>query len=262
MLFKREIKRNLKSFIVACIICSVMVMYVISIAPSFGKDIQQILDLKLPKQLQAAFGMKGLDFGDPIGFYGLMFSYIYLFFSIYIAGVFATIVSKEFSEKTAEYLFSLPAKRINIISTKLSVAFLYAALVVVILLLVSVFSFTVFIKEKIDLLPVFLMSLSWFVGGITFGSIAFLLSSFFTKARTVSSISVGIVLVMYLFQVVISLNKELDFLKYISPFDWFKGSDIASNGEISITYCIIAITTVIACISYGTYRFRKMDVLI
>jgi ABC-2 type transport system permease protein len=262
MLFKRELKRNLRSFMVSCIICSAMILYVISIAPSFGKDIQQLLDLKFPKQLQSAFGMTGLDFTNPLGFYGIIFSYIYLFFSIYIAGVFASIVSKEYSEKTAEYLFSLPAKRVTIISSKLSVAFLYAVLSILLFFLVSLFSFSVFIKESYDIIPVIMMALSWLIGGITFGSVAFLLSSFFTKTRTVSSISVGMVLVMYLFQVVISLNKELDYLKYISPFDWFKGSDIANTGEISITYCIIAISAVIACISIGTYRFKKMDVLI
>jgi ABC-2 type transport system permease protein len=262
MLFKRELKRNLRSFIVSSLICSALVMYVIALAPSFGKDIQQILDLKFPKQLQMAFGMTGLDYSNPLGFFGIVFSYVYLFFSIYIAGVFAAIVSKEFSEKTAEYLFSLPAKRVNIISTKLSVAFFYAVLSIIIIFIVSLISFSVFIKENYDVVPVILMSLSWLIGGITFGALAFLLSSFYTKARTVSSLSVGLVLVMYLFQVVISINKDLDNLKYISPFDWFKGSEIANTGEISVTYCIIAAFITAVCISFGTYRFKKMDVLV
>jgi ABC-2 type transport system permease protein len=243
-------------------VSAALVMYVISIAPSFGKDIQQLLDLKFPKQMQTAFGMSNLDFGTPIGFYALVFSYIYLIISIYAAGLFASIVLKEFSDKTAEYLFSLPVKRMKIITTKLSVAFLYSGIAVLLIFLVSLLSFVLFIKEDIEILPVILMSVSWLLGGIAFGSIAFLISSFLTKTRSASGTATGIVLLMYLFQVVISLNKDLENLKYFSPFDWFKGSDIANTGEISLIYCIIAVVVSVACITYGAMRFKKMDVLI
>lgn len=262
MLFKRELRRNLKSFIVSCFVCAAMAMYMIAMSPSFGKDIQQLLNLKFPKVLQTALGLPELDFSQAISFFALSFSYLYLFISIYISTVFATIVSKEFNEKTAEYLFSLPAKRINIILTKLSVAFLYSLLTVLVVFLASWLSFAIYIEEKYDLGLVALMSLAWLIGGITFGSIAFLLSSFFTKTRTVASISIGFVLGLYLLQVVISVNNKLINLKYLSPFDWFKGSEIANTGEISFTYCLIAIFVTIISLFIGIIRFKKMDVLI
>jgi ABC-2 type transport system permease protein len=262
MLFKRELKRNLKSFIVAVTICSVLVMYIISMAPSFGSDIQQILNMKLPKQMQTAMGLIGLNYNDPISFYCVVFSYVYLFFSIYVAGTFATIVSKEYSDKTAEFLFSLPAKRLQIIWTKLNVAFLYTALSVVIIFLVSLLSFVLFIKDSYDLTPVLMMSLAWLIGGLTFGSMAFLVSSFLIKSRAAATTSVGIILIMYMLQVVISLNEKLDFLKYISPFDWFKGPEIASSGGLSVTYCLIALFFILTFFITGIRRFNKMDVLI
>jgi ABC-2 type transport system permease protein len=262
MLFKREIKRNLKSFLVTSLICSALGAYVIALAPSFGTDIQKILDLKLPRQMQVAMGMQGLDYSSSTGFFALSFSYIYLFLSIYFASAFAVIVSKEFSEKTAEYLFSLPAKRISIIFTKLSAALLYAVLSIVIVFLVSWLVLGITAKGNYDMVPVMLMALAWLLGGITFGSVAFLISTFIMKTRMVSAISVGFVLVMYLFQLVISLNDKLDNLKYISPFDWFKGSEIVNTGQISITYCIIAIIVSTVCFFIGIRRFQKMDVLI
>ncbi len=262
MLFKRELSRNFKFFIITTIICSALVMYIISMSSSVGKDIQQLLDIKLPKNMQAAFGMKGIDYGKPGGFFALSFSYVYLFISIYISSIFSVIVSKEFSEKTAEYLFSLPEKRINIIFSKLSVTFIYSLLTVMIIFFTAWFSMEAFTNGQYDISPLLLMSLAWFIGGITFGSISFLLSSFFTKTRAISSISVGLVLIMYLMQVVISVNEKAEFLKYISPFDWFKGAEIDKTGELSITYCIIAIVTTILCVYIGSRRFNKMDVLI
>jgi ABC-2 type transport system permease protein len=262
MLFRRELSRNLRSFIVITAICATLIVYIISMAPSFGKDIQQILDFKLSKNLQAAFGMKDLDYSKPDSFFALGFSYVYLFISVYIAGVFATIVSKEFSEKTAEYLFSLPSKRINIIITKISVAIIYLLLSVIILFLSAWISLSVFIKGSYDLKPVLMMSLAWLIGGLTFGSITFMASSFFTKARTISSLSVGIVMLMYMMQIVISVNDKMRFLKYISPFDWFKGSEIGKTGELPLEYCFIAVAVIFVCIITGIRRFKKMDVLI
>ena len=262
MLFKRELKRNLKSFIISVTICCILVMYVISIAPTFGSDIQKILDMKLPQQMQTAMGLIGLNYKDPISFYCLVFSYVYLFFSIYVAGIFATIVSKEFSDKTAEFLFSLPAKRIQIIRIKLSVALLYTGLSVLIIFLVSWISFVLFVAGSYDMKPVVLMSVAWLLGGLAFGSMAFLVSSYLIKSRAASTTSIGIILIMYMMQVVISLKGKLDFLKYISPFDWFKGSEIASSGGLSATYCLIALFFIIVFFITGIRRFNKMDVLI
>jgi len=262
MLFRRELKRNFKAFLVSAFICALMAAYMISMSSSFGKDIQQLIDLKFPKELQVAFGMGGLDYTRPNSFFAMCFSYLYLFISIYLSTVFAVIVSKEFSEKTAEFLFSLPAKRITMIITKLSVGMLYSLLTIAVIFLASWLSFAINIKVNYDLKPVALMALAWLIGGTVFGSIAFLLSSFFTTTRTISAISVGLVLVMYLLQVVISVNRNINFLKYISPFDWFKGSEIDSSGKLPAAYCIIALLVSAVCFATGIRRFKNMDVLI
>jgi ABC-2 type transport system permease protein len=262
MLYKREIKKNFKPFIAITVVCSALVFYIVSMAPSFGSDIQQILDMKLPKGMQNALGMDGLNFNSPSSFYTLSFSYIYLFFSIFASGVFATIVSKEFSEKTGEYLFSLPAPRIKLIMVKLSAGFTYILLWACIIFASSWFSFQIHIQEGYDLKPVILMTFAWLLGGIAFASAAFLMSSFLNKARTISGASVALVMAMYMLQLIISFNDSLSFLKYISPFDWFKGSEIANTGQLSIEYSLIAIVISIICFTLGVIRFQRKDVLI
>ena len=262
MLFKREIKRNLKGFLVTALISSIMAGYMVSMSPSFGKDIQQLLDLKFPKEMQLAFGMQGLDYSRANSFFAMCFSYLYLFISIYVSTLFAIIVSKEFSEKSAEFLFSLPSKRLSIILTKLAVSAFYTILAIIVVFLASWLSFIVNIKENYTMKPVMLMAVAWLIGGITFGSIGFLLSSIFTKTRTIASISVGLVMAMYLLQVVISVNQDLAFLKYFSPFDWFKGPEIDSTGQLPVKYCILAFVVSAICFATGIRRFKKMDVLI
>ena len=262
MLFIRELKRNMKSFVVTAVLCGIMIIYVVSMSKSMGPDIQQILDMKLPKQFQDAFGMGGLDFNNADGFFAMIFTYIYLFIAIYIAGVFAGIVSKEFSDKTAEYLFSLPLKRIHIIITKLSVAAIYFVILVLLLFFLSYLSFFINAKDSLDMKLILLMASAWFLGGLTFGALAFLLSSFFSYSKAISSITIALVMFMYMLQVIISVNDKLDNLKYISPFDWYKGSDIVNSMSISTTYSLIAGGVIIVSLIIGTRRYMKMDVLI
>jgi len=262
MLYNRELKKNFRPFLAITLVCSALVFYIVSMSTSFGADIQQILDMKLPKGMQNALGMDGLNFNSPSSFYTLSFSYVYLFFSIFASGVFATIVSKEFTEKTGEYLFSLPAPRIKIIMVKLAAGFTYILFWGCIIFVSSWISFLIHIWEGFDLKPVILMTLAWLLGGIAFASAAFLMSSFLSRARTISGASVALVMMMYMLQLIISFNDSLSFLKYISPFDWFKGSEIANTGQLSIEYCLIAITISILCFSFGIIRFTKKDVLI
>lgn len=258
ILFKRELKQNFKSFIICTTICAALALYVIALTPSLGADMQKLLDMKLPNQMQLAFGMNNLDFGTPLGVYGLMFSYLYLTFGIYAAVMFAGIVSKEFTEKTAEYLFSLPSDRITIIVTKLSVAVLYLTASINLTFLVSWAGFAGIIRTGYDIKPVLLMCIAWWLGALFFGAMAFMLSSFNTKTK----MAVGLVMGAYLLQVVISLKEQLKLIKYLSPFDWFKGSDIINGATLSVSYCFIALAAVIICLTIGGERFLNKDVLV
>src|SRR5450432_4178659 len=241
MLFKRELKQNLRSFIICTLICAALSLYVIALTPSLGADMQKLLDMKLPRQMQVAFGLSNLDFGTSLGVYGVIFSYIYLTFGIYAAVMFAGIVSKEFTEKTAEYLFSLPAGRNSIMVTKLSVAVLYLTASVSITFLVSWAGFAGIIKTGYSIKTLLLVCIAWWLGALFFGAMAFMLSSFYTKTK----MAVGVVMGAYLLQVVISLKEQLKFLKWLSPFDWFKGNDIINESTLSVSYSAVALAAIV-----------------
>jgi len=72
----------------------------------------------------------------------------------------------------------------------------------------------------------------------------------------------GVVMGLYLLQVIIPMNKDLDFLKYISPFDWYKGSEIINTKEISVEYSLIAVGISAVCLFLGVRRYKRMDVLL
>lgn len=262
MLFKRELKRNFKAFAVTTAICTFLVVYIVSMSTTFSTDIQKIIDMKMPKELQNAIGIKGLDYSNAMSFFAMAFSYVYLFLAIYVAGAFAAVVSKEFSDKTAEYLFSLPQKRSRIIATKLSVTGLYALGAVLVIFVGSLIAFAAFIDQTYSHASIALVSVAWLLGALFFGALAFFISSITARSKSASLVSIGVVVAMYLLQVIISMNGDISFLKYISPFDWFKGSDIIKYGSLDLKYCLVCVVLTAVLIWGGIRRFVKMDVLV
>ncbi|MFH0895709.1 MAG: ABC transporter permease subunit [Bacteroidota bacterium] len=258
----RELKRNFLAFAITAVVCGMTAIYVISLGPSFGKDIQQILDLKMPKNFQSAFGMAGIDYSNPMGFFGMVFLNIYLLTAIYIAGMFSVIVSKEYRDKTAEFIYSLPGERLNIILSKLTVALAYSVLTVIVTYLFSVIGMRLIIPDAVDLQPILMMSLAWLLGGLALGSLTFLLISFKPESRGSFGLAAGIVMLFYMMQLIISLNENVRWLAYLSPFTWFRGAEIATTGTIGIEFVITALVVCAVCFYFGIKRYRKMDVLI
>lgn len=258
LLIYRELRLHWKGFAICSLICVALSLYLIGMIPSLGAEIKNLVDLKFPARLQAAFGMKDLDYSKPMHSYSIMFTYLYLTFAIYAAGLFSRVVSKEFADKTAEYLFSLPAKRIDIIHNKLGVAVAYLLISIVVTTLASWLGFVTIIGHDGALLPLLLMAAAYSLGALFMGSFAFMLSAYFVQAR----MSVGVVLGAYLMQVVISFNSNLAFLKVISPFDWFRGNDIVNTLTLSWGYVVLAIAATALCFWLGYRRFLRRDVLV
>ena len=145
MLIQRELRQNLKGFIITTVICTALSLYLVGMIPAMGAQLQEMVDLKFPKQLQVAFGMSGVNFRSPMGAYSIMFGYLYLTFGIYAATIFGRIVSKEYADKTAEFLYSLPATRVQIIVSKLAVAVGYLTVSVLITFLATWIGFSTII---------------------------------------------------------------------------------------------------------------------
>lgn len=257
MLLRRELRRNLKAFLISTGICTALSLYLVALIPTMGGEMQQMLDLKMPKQLQLAFGMQGLDFSSPMSTYALMYSYLYLTLGLFAATTFGQVVAKEFADKTAEFLFSLPARRIDILRTKLLVAAGYLTAAVAVLTIATAVGFRLIIGEGQGLGALVEMAVGYWVGAMFMGALAFLLSARFVRTR----MAIGIVMGAYLLQVVISLNDGLAPLKYLSPFDWFKGNAIVSGGLDPASLAIGLVATAM-CLVAGVRLFVRKDVLV
>ncbi|MDD6224319.1 MAG: ABC transporter permease subunit, partial [bacterium] len=137
-MFQREMKVNLKSFLIWLLILIGIFSVVFLIYPSIiNSDNIKMMDEMMemfPKELLTAFNM---DISSISSCYGWLKSEGFVFV-LFIIGCYAgvlgsNILLKEESDKTIEYLNSLPIKRTNIVYSKVFAGLIYIILMVALL---------------------------------------------------------------------------------------------------------------------------------
>ncbi|UGB32294.1 ABC transporter permease subunit [Metabacillus sp. B2-18] len=264
MIYQRELKKNLKSLIIWGIALSGIILMTLSIYPQFTQDQETMKELlnAYPDSFKQAFGMDRLDYGSLLGFYGVQVHFMTtLFGSIFAVMLASNIVAKEENEKTIEFLLSKPITRMQIMTEKWLAVMTNIALLNIIIMAISLIGFQ-FADDDPSMKTFILLVLATFLLHITFAAISFLLSTTMKKARTITSVSLGLVFLSYFLSVVSGITENLEGLKYFSFFKYIDAADIIANQSIKPLYlCImLAIATIMIVLSYVAYHRKDIAV--
>lgn len=262
-IIKRELRANLKAFIIWSISIFLFMIVEMSGFKAYynNPEMLAIFDTMDPRLLEA-FQFNGVDLTTLIGFLSVLSSYIFLMLGIYAVLLGSSIISKEERSRTAEYLFTLPIKRTQVIKSKLIAAVINNLLVLIVTLVaITVGSIPYDInQEYYEFIGV--LAIAIFVVQLIFLSIGMLLASVIKRYKKSGSYAVGILLVTYIFSIMASLNHYLEFLKYFSPFSYFSGRYIVNNGSLHFGYLSLSLLIIIIGIVGTFYFYPKRDLRI
>ena len=142
-MFKREMKINLKSFIIWTSILIGLLLVVFLVYPSIinNENIEMMNEMlkMFPEEMLKAFNMDISSIDSAFGWLKTEgFVFILLITGIYSAILGSNILLKEESDKTIEYLNSVPVTRKNIVISKILCSFIYITLMIAI---IGIFNF-------------------------------------------------------------------------------------------------------------------------
>ncbi|WP_064093495.1 ABC transporter permease subunit [Rossellomorea aquimaris] len=262
MIFKREFTKNAKSLIIWSIILGGIILMTLSIYPQFTQDQETLNNLlsAYPDSFKEAFGMDRLDIGTLLGFYGMEIHFMTtLIGSIYAVMLASNMMAKEENEKTIEFLLSKPLSRSRIVMEKLFAVMTNICLLNLFIVIICLIGFQ-FADEDVSMKTFSVLIFATTLLHITFASIAFLLSSVMKKTRTITSISLGLVLISYFFSVVAGISEGLEGVKYISFFKYVDAADLISENAIQPVYLVImlGITALSICLTFWLYRRKDI----
>jgi ABC-2 type transport system permease protein len=216
-----------------------------------------------PEALMKAFNLEELSFNTLEKFLAMeQFSFVWplmvMFMLISLAGA---SIAKEIERGTMELLLSRPISRIKIFFSRYLAG------------LASLFAFTIFsifavvpLAKLHHLDYVFANHLTVAMLGFLFGwaifSLAMMFSAMFSERGKVYMLTGGILLLMYVLNIVAALKENLDKLKYISFFHYFDTQQALVYNVIKEEAILVFAGVTIVCTICGALWFKKRDVAI
>lgn len=261
-MFKREFKINLKSLIIWTAILLAIYIFIFAIYPSLineeTKEMLTIMMETMPQEMLSAFNM------DIVGIetaYGWFKTEGYMFLTI-LGGIYAsilggTILLKEESDKTIEFLCSKPVSRRKIVSSKILCGviniFIFTAIITIgnYIGLQGIEDFEAKQFFMISIIPILLYYLLFFI--------SMFISTFLKKTKQAMSIGIGIVFLSYFMQIIGGMGDSVKWVKDISLFEFASSRYIVLNNSINMNYVWAGLGIIALCIVGIYFRYERKE---
>ena len=254
--FLREMRANWKSLFwwsigMLFMIYASAAKYSAYTAP--GADITQLIS-QIPATLRAALGFGDLDVSKASGFYGLAYLYLLLMATIHAALLGANIIAKEERDRTSEFLMVKPASRSRIVSGKLAAALANIVVLNLVTLGLSIAIINPYAKGEYINGDILLLMGAMFILQLVFLLLGSAIAATSRNPKSSASIATTVMLVTYILSIVVGVSRNLDFLKYLTPFKYFDASAILKNQGYDPLYVALSVC-IIAALVFSTYFF-------
>lgn len=262
-LFRREMKAYRKGLIIWCIGVFALIASSLSKLDTLSASDGALDELmsKMPKSLQAIFGIGELDLSTPIGYYGMIFIYIALMAGIHAVMLGSGMISKEERDKTSEFLIAKPISRNGVVTSKLLSALVQVAIFNIATMIYSIGLLKAYSDDGTIVRDVVLFMAALFMLQLIFLSIGTATAAAGRHPKSASAISASILLAAYLLSTATDLNEKLEFLRYVTPFAYYRADRLLAEGGLSPLSVILslAIIAVLTGITYSCYRKRDLQ---
>jgi len=260
-IFLRELKASLKSLIIWSSVMLLLILTGVSKFSAYYNDpsMLAILD-SFPKPLLDAMSLRAFNLTTLEGLFGLMFIYFGLMGAIATAVWGSDMISKEERDKTVEFALVLPVSRSRVITAKALAAAVNAALFVLVTWGVSIAA-----AQSFDPTPAFYNFLkiemaAMFIIEMIFLAIGLLLGCAMKRYKLSGSTAIAIILTTYFLSIVSSMQENLAFLRYLTPFKYFDAAELYRTMRFDSTFLLLAAGIILVCIiaAYWTYNRRDL----
>ena len=260
-IFKREMKANLKSLIVWSVIVVLFVALGFSKFSAYynNPDMVNLID-SLPKAAQDVLNVQAFNLTTVSGFFGIMFTYFALLLGIAAAMWGSDIIVKEERDKTVEFSLTLPVTRRRVITGKALAAFANCVILLIVTWGISLAGASRYQPDVAFYKFLGLSMIALFAIQLIFLSIGLFLGCAMKRYKLAGSAAVSLLLVTYFISLVTAFTKDLDFLKWVSPFKYFDAAAILHQSHFNLVTVLLSLVIIAASLlgAYLTYSRRDL----
>jgi ABC-2 type transport system permease protein len=262
-IFFRELRANLKSLIIWSVIMGLLILIGTAKFAAFANDPEslKLLDA-IPPAMLDALNMRAFNLTTVTGFYGIMFVYFGLMAAIAAAMWGSDMISKEERDKTVEFSLVLPVSRSRVITAKAVAALINCVAFVLITWAISLVTVQTYKPDSEFYKFLALEMQAMFMIELVFLALGLLLGCAMKQYKLSGSVAVGIILITYILSVLSGLQKNLDFLKYFTPFKYFDAGDFLGTGALNGGFVLLSAVIIVVCVAAAYWTYNKRDLYI
>lgn len=263
-MLKRELKINLKSFIIWTGILLLLFLVTFSVYPSIiNSDNVKMMDEMMamfPEEMLKAFNMDISSIDTAFGWLKSEgFIFVLLITGVYASIMGSSILLKEESDKTIEYLNTLPIKRRTILKEKIICAIIYIILMIIV---VGIFNYICLeISGDFDRLQYILLSITPLLSALPLFAINLFISTFQHKTKKTFGLSLGIAFVSYFLQILSEMNEVTEFFKYFTVYTLADIRNVIIDVSINPIMIIISVVVTIFFIILSFIKYEKKELI-
>ncbi len=171
-------------------------------------------------------------------------------------------LSKEERDRTVEFSLTLPVTRGRVVTAKAA-----AAVVNCIILLLVTWGVTLVGAQKYQ--PdgefykfVSVSMLAFLIMQMIFLALGIFLGCAMKKHKQAGSVAVSILLGTYFASILAGMSKDMEFLKYISPFKFFDPFTMLHESRIDVAFVLLSLAIIAGLISGAYLTYAKRDLYI
>lgn len=264
MLLKRELKVNFRTFLIWTSVLIVLFLAIYLIYPSIiaSENIQMMNEMIkiFPEEMLKAFNMDISSMDSAFGFLKTEgFIFVLLLTGVYASSLGSSILLKEESDKTIEYLNSLPMKRSTVLLQKAICAISYIMLMII---CVGIFNYIgLELSGDFDRKQYLLLSLTPIFSALPLFAINLFVSTFTHKTKNTFGLSLGITLISYFLQILSEMNEVTEFFKYFTVYTLADVRNVILNISINPYMMIISIIITIIFIISTFIRYEEKELV-
>lgn len=262
-IFLRELKANLKSLLIWIFIVVLFVTIGFSKFSAYygNPELLAVLD-GMPPALLEAFNMNAFNLTTLSGFYGVMFAYFALLVSIAAAMWGSDIIAKEERDKTVEFALTLPVTRSRLITGKALAALVNCIVLALITWGATAINATSYEPDSAFYRFLALGTVALFLMQLIFLAVGIFLGCALKQHKRAGSAAVAVLLGTYFISIMTGLYADLEFLKYLTPFQYFNPAVLLRESRLELSFVALALGIVVAAMAGAYLSYNRRDLYI
>jgi ABC-2 type transport system permease protein len=259
----RELKANARSLIIWGVIVVLFVTVGVSKFSAYygNPEMLAILD-SMPPAMLAAFNFQAFNLTTLSGFFGLMFTYFALLLSVAAAMWGSDIISKEERDKTVEFALTLPVTRSRVVTAKALAALVNCAALLLVTWGASLASATPYEPDAEFFAFLALLMLALFMMQLIFLAVGLLLGCAMQRYKRSGAVAVAVLLGTWFLSIFSGLSRDLEFLKYFSPFKYFDAGRLLHESRMDPAFVGLSLAIIVACMAGAYFTYARRDLYI